>query len=1043
MKLSDVCIRRPVFATMMIGALLVLGAFSYTQLSVDLFPEIDFPFVVIQTMYPGASAETVETEVTEKIEEVVNQVSGVRSIFSRSQEGYSLTVIEFELEVDGTEASQDVREKVAGVRIDLPEDIEEPIVGQYDPSAQPVMSLAISGKRPAREITQLIKDKVKPRLEPVSGVGQVEIIGGSEREINIALDPEKMESHQVTVDDVRYSLMAANLEIPGGRIDERSREYLIRLLGKVSEVSEFDSVIVKNENGTPIYLSDVAVVKDTIAEQRSLTRFNGHPAVGINIVKQSGANVVEMAEHARQILAELQEELPPDIEIRTVNDNSVWIEDSIEEILFNIRIGTIRAVVVIFLFLLNYRPTIITGLSIPISIIATFTLMRFLGFTINFMTLLGLSLAVGILVDDAIVVIENIYRHIDQGETPLEAASHGTSEIGLAVLAASTSIMVVFLPVAFMEGLVGRFFYQFGMTVAFAIATSLFVAFTLTPMLASKMFRSRDERKASEASPSAAGRIWLAVRYRLNYWNVAFDWFKPHYRSFLAWSLHHRILVMAVAAVTFAFSLWVATLVGQEFMPEADQGKMAVDISTPPGTALEATAERFADVERIIGEFAEVEDLYTTIGGQGRSVSEGRIMALLTDASERTLSAKELMDSLRTLLTVVPGMKFSIGVGEGEGGGEKPIEVSIRGDDLDELTRIVHKVQSIVRKVPGCTDIDNTLQEGKPEIHLEVDRKLADDLGLNLNGISMTIRHLVEGDVVTRYKEAGEEYDVRVQLDDRFRGSADDIGRLLIASGKEIPGTDVLLVPVNRVARVSKQAAVGEYLRYNRQREVRVNANVLTGFFAGTAAQEILDSAATLQLPSGYVISPVGTQEMMEESFANILSALILSIIFIYLVLASQYDSFFDPLAIMMSLPLSLVGAILGLLVFGSSLSIISFIGIVMLMGLVTKNAILLIDFVKQRREKGVPRTEAILDAGPIRLRPILMTSLATVFGMLPLALGIGPGAEFRSGMARAVIGGMISSTALTLIVVPVVYTLIDDFIGLFRRGKKKAQPAR
>jgi len=1041
MKLADISVKRPVFATMMIGALLVLGLFSYSGLPVEMFPNIDFPFIVVQTIYPGASAEAVETEVTEKIEEAVNQINGVRHIQSTSSEGYSLQVIEFQLEVDGAVASQDVREKMAAIRSSLPDDIEEPIVSQYDPGAEAIMSIALSGSRTPREITQLAKDVIKPRLEPISGIGAVQLIGSSEREIRVFLDPERMEAYGVTAADVHQAVTAANLEIPGGRVEETSREYLVRLKGRLNRVEQFDSVIVKNKNGRPIYLYDVARVADTVAEQRSLSRLNGRPAIGISVIKQSGANVVRMAEVTRAAIADLQKELPPDIDIRIVNDNSTFIEDSIHEIEYNIKIGTLLAVLVIFLFLLDWRPTLITGLSIPISIVGTFTAMKFLGFTINFMTLSGLSLAVGILIDDAIVVVENIYRHLDEGKSPREAALSGTSEIGLAVMATTFSIMVVFLPVAFMEGIVGRFFYQFGMTVAFAVLISLFVAFSLTPMLSSRMLRANHQNPSSD--PAARGsilmRLWLPIRSVLSVWNRGFDKLKPAYRSLLALSLRHRWLVMAVATAAFVLALVLARTLGQEFIPETDEGRMYITIVTPPGSDLDQTSERFAEVERILEGLDEVTTTFVNIGGANSPVTEGTILVRLTDAGTRELSAIQMMDSVRNLIASLPGIKYAVSKGGGRGGHGKPIEISIRGDNMEELARLVHEVQNIARSVPGCTDIDNTMEEGKPEVRIEVDRKAADDLGLDLYGISTTIRTLVEGEVVTRYKERDEEYDVRIQLDEPFRNSIADLERIIVKSDRETPDGGKMLVPLNRVSTLVRASDIGEYNRYDRKREVRVSGNAMAGTFSGTIAQTIIDSTATIQLPSGYEIGGVGTQEFMVESFANIFKALLLAVVFIYLLLASQYESFFDPYSIMLSLPLSLIGAVVGLLVFGSSMSIMSMIGIVMLMGLVTKNAILLIDFVKQQRAKGVSRTDAVLIAGPVRLRPILMTTFATVFGMLPLALGIGPGAEIRSGMARAVIGGMISSTLLTLVVVPVVYTLIDDFVGLFRRKKATA----
>ncbi len=1041
MKISDISIRRPVFATMMIGALLVVGAFSYFQLPVDLMPDVDFPFVIVQTVYPGASAEAVETDVTETIEEAVNTISGVRHLESRSREGFSTVVVEFQLEVDGAQAAQDVREKVATIRTELPDDIEEPLIIQYDNDAFPILSLAITGSRSPRDITQLIKDRIKPRLEIIPGVGNVEIIGGFEREILVALNPERMESYGVSINDVQGAVSAANMELPGGRIDESAREYMVRVMGRLKRVADFDNIIVKNVNGMPVYLSDIANVSDTIAEQRSLSRFNGETSIGLNIIKQSGSNVVEMAEKSKATIARLEKELPPDIRIEVVNDNSTFITDSIHEIMFNIRIGTLLAVLVIFLFLLDFRPTIITGLSIPISIIATFTLLKFLGFTINVMTLLGLSLSVGILIDDAIVVIENIYRHLSQGKSPFKAAFEGTKEIGLAVMATTFTIMVVFLPVAFMEGIVGRFFYQFGMTVAFAVLISLFVAFSLTPMLSSRWLK--EAHGNPEEAPDLAKRkkgLWTSTLRVLNLWNRAFDAIVPKYKTLLAYALRVRWLVMVIATIAFVAAIYMVQFVGAEFFPRTDEAKMVVTVETPPGSTIEETAERMSQVEELVKEMPEVTASLVTIGAGNSPVTDGTVLFLLTDGSERELSALQIIDSTRTLLAGIPGIKYSIGTEEHRGGMGKSIDLSIRGDDRDELARIAHEVQDVLIDQPGAVDVDNTLQEGKPEIQIEVNRKIADDLGLSLATIPMTVRALIEGEVVTRYKEGDDEYDVRMKLDDRFRESSEQVGRILVESDKKIPGQDMFLVPLDRVARLDKLTSIGEFRRYDRQNEVRVNGNVLADAFAGTVTQAAMASISQIELPTGYRILAGGEEEIRQESNQNIYSALILAVIFIYLVLASQYESFFDPLSIMFSLPLSLVGAIIALWITKSSLSIMSLIGIVMLMGLVTKNAILLVDFVKQQREKGVPRTDAILIAGPIRLRPILMTTFATVFGMLPLALGLGPGAEMRAPMARAAIGGMISSTLLTLVVVPIVYTLIDDFVGLFR--KTKVQPS-
>jgi hydrophobe/amphiphile efflux-1 (HAE1) family protein len=1043
MKISDISIRRPVFATMMISALLVLGWFSYTSLSVEMFPKMDFPFVVVQTVYPGASAESIETDVTKKIEEAVNQVSGIRNIVSQAQEGYTYTFLEFELEIDGKLAAQDVREKVAGIRGDLPEDIEDPIISQFDVMGGSIMSITVSGRRTEREITELVEDYIKPRLEAVSGVGSIEVVGGKEREILVSLNPQAMENYEVSVEDVSGALMMSNLEIPGGRVNESEREYVVRVKGKLTSVDQFNSLVVKNNQGTPVFLADIARVVDTIVEQRSLARFNGAPAVAIGVKKLSDANVVDLARNVRETLAELQNEVPPDIKLDIVNDDSVFIQDSIHEIIFNIEFGTILAVLVIFLFMLDIRPTYITGLSIPISVIATFTAMKFLGFSLNFMTLVGLSLAVGILIDDSIVVVENIYRKIAEGETPYQAAFSGTAEIGLAVMATTFSIVAVFLPVAFMAGIVGRFFYQFGMTVAVAVLISLFVAFTLVPMRASRHGMPRED--ADFLDPDKATglwRQWLLLRKPLSLWERAFEGIKPYYITLLTRALRHRFIVALVATVAFigAIGILAAGKLGTEFMTSSDQGKIFVSVDTPPGTTLQETSERVAELEVILKGLVEVQSTYVTVGGDNTPVTEATILVLLTDLEERSISSQDLVDSVRTLLSGVPGVRLAVSTQQGEGGGEKPVELSIRGEKREELVRLTHLVQGIMVATPGTVDVDNSLEEGKPEFQIAVDRQAADDLGINVMSISRTIRNLVEGDVVTRYKEGDQDYDVRIRLDEPFRNSEDAVGRIMVASGKDVPGYNTFLVPLNRVARIEKAVSIGEYARYNRLPEVRVNSNLMSGYFSGTMTDQVmLQIDSLVQLPPGYSISPVGEYEIMAESFQNITSALFLAVIFIYLLLASQYESFFDPLSIMLSLPLSLIGAIVALWAWGSSISIMTLVGIVMLMGLVTKNAILLIDFVKQRREAGMERTQAILQAGPIRLRPIMMTTFATVFGMLPLALGLGPGAEMRAPMARAVIGGIISSTLLTLVIVPVVYTMIDDFVakvgGLFRRS--------
>jgi HAE1 family hydrophobic/amphiphilic exporter-1 len=1033
LKLADVAIRRPVFTVMMILALVVLGYSSFNQMSVDLMPNVSFPFVTVSTIYPGAGAEAVETEVTKKIEDAINPISGVKHITSYSQEGYSFVFAQFVLEKDPQEAAQEAREKVAAIRGDLPEDIEEPVVARYDPESSPILTLSVSGTRPFKDITYITENEIQKRLESIPGVGSVSLVGGYHREINVWLDIQKMESYEISVEKVQQALAAANLEIPGGRVNESNTEYLVRTMGKLTKVSQFNDIAIDNPQGQPIYLKDIARVEDGIEEQRSLARVDGKEAITLEISKQSGANTVEVAQNVKAEFARMQKDLPPDIVLDIVVDDSKYIEDSIHDVLINIYYGGLLAVLVIFLFLADIRSTIISAVAIPTSIIATFTLMRALGFTLNMMSLMGLSLAVGLLIDDAIVVIENIFRHLDMGQSPFRAAFDGTKEIGLAVMATTFSIVVVFLPVAFMSGIVGRFFYQFGMTIAFAVIVSLFVAFTLTPMLSSRFLKKEGEVGEAPRNIIARG-IWKFYRFILKViapWDYFFKKVNDWYKETLRWSLNHRFLVIVIATLTFIGAMFMGGLVGTEFMPSSDEGKISVSFRTPAGTDMNITSQRAQEVEDIIAKFPGVKMIFTTIGSQQNPVNEGGIYVKLVDRSERPYSAQQMVDSVRKAIAVVPGIKYAVSAGEGATGHtEAQVQISIRGLDLDVLADVSKKVEKIAKETPGTVDIDSDLEEGKPELRVTIDRGLANDLGINIYDAAASIRSLVDGDVVTRYKEGDKEYDVRIRLKDEDRANTADIGQLLVPSRKDVSGKRNFLVPLSHIAQLEKTDAIGKYNRYDRLRQVMVGCNVTSDVFSGTVNEQIIKEAQKIDLPPGYYVGMSGFGEMQAESFTNIFTALMLAIIFVYLLLASQFESFFDPFSIMLSLPMSLVGAIVGLLIFRNSISIISLIGIIMLMGLVTKNAILLIDFVKQNRYKGVSRTEAILIAGPTRLRPILMTTFAMIFGMLPLVFGLGPGAEFRAPMARAVVGGLISSTLLTLLVVPVVYTIIDDIVA-------------
>ncbi len=1016
MKLADVSIRRPVFATMMIMALVVLGLFSYIKLNIDLYPDVDIPFVVITTVLPGAGPEQIETDVTKIIEDAVNPVEGVDYIQSTSQENVSIVIIAFKLEINGKDAAQDVREKIAAVRAQLPLEIEDPVIQRYDPASLPIMYLSVGGNMSDKDITTFTKDVIKKRLENLPGVGSVYLVGGAEKEVQIEVDAAKLRAYNISVQDVIQNVGAQNVEIPGGNVIEGPRQLLVRTMGKYKSVEDFNKVIVATPNGKPVYLSDVAQVVDGIKEQTSLTRVNGKIAVGLNIIKQSGSNTVQVAHEVNKEIQKLQKEVPAGVSINVAQDNSIFIEESINDVLFDILYGGLLAVIVIYLFLANFRATVISGLALPTSIIASFILMFALNFTLNMMSLLALSLAVGLLIDDAIVVIENIYRHMSQGETPLEAAKSASEEIGLAVMATTFTVVAVFVPVAFMPGIVGRFFYQFGITISAAVLVSLFVAFTLTPMLSSKWLRREDE------SLSPKGNI---LNKSLYYFNHFFETLSNKYSSALKWALTHRKTVVFGSIGIFIISFFIMGRLGSQFFPDSDQSQFNVVVNASPGSSLEQTSAICEKVEAILKEKPEVITVLTTIGSGNDPVTKANILVKLVKTRERKKSDKQIMSELRGEIKYIPGAQFSMLLQGGPGGAQKPVTLSIRGDDLTKLQKVADKVEAIVKLTPGSVDVQNSLELSKPEIRINIDREKASDLAVNPYLIATTIRAMVDGAVATQFKEGDEQIDVRVRLNKDERKNINDLSLLTVKSNKKIAGQD-FLIPITDITSISQGVGPSKVNRYARQKEIRVDAN-LSGRFLGVVLADIMNETSKLELDPGYSINVIGQGQMQSESFVNILISLMLAIVFVYIVLAAQFDSFVHPFSIMLALPMSIIGAVLALMIFNSSLSVMSLIGIIMLMGLVTKNGILLVDYTNVLRERGMSRFDALLKAGPTRLRPILMTTFAMIFGMVPVALALGEGAEFRAPMGQAVIGGLITSTLLTLFIVPVVYSILDD----------------
>jgi len=1027
MFLSNLSIKRPIFAAVMMLALVTLGIFSYRRLAIDMFPDMEIPVLSVVTKYPGASPETVEREVTKRIEEAVNPISGVKHVTSVSRESVSIVMVEFNLEVKINEATQEARAKVNAIRGDLPQGIEEPIIQKLDFSSTPIVSLAVrSDALSSKDLTSLVEKKIQRRFENISGVGKINLVGESKREVNINIHPAQLEALGMGVDEVIAGLQSENVNTPLGRLNRNSSEYPLRVSGKPMAVDQFKTMVIGQRNGRPVMLSEVAEVNDGIEEQRSLAFVNGVQAVSLDILKQSGANTVNVVERVKKEIAKLQAELPHGTQIEIIRDGSMIIRDSVKDVQETLLLGGILTVFIVFLFLNSWRSTVITGLTLPISVISSFIIMNFMGMTLNMMTLMALSLAIGLLIDDAIVVRENIVRHLERGQDHFEAAREGTSEIGLAVLATTFSIMAVFVPVAFMKGIVGRFFFQFGITVAFAVFISLFVSFTLDPMLSSRWYDPDIERKGKR-------HIVARILDRFNNW---FDRTADQYRIAIAWTLKHRKTVILIAVLSLLGGLMVFRFFLQtEFFPGYDTGEFQINFTTAPDASLLETQGRIQAVLKMVKEIPEVKHTYATIGaGDTGTVRDAMIYVKLVDRKDRKRDQKAIQEEVRDHLQRIPGiLPFITEAGRMES--RKPLIVNLRGDDIPLLKKYASELKEKMYQIPGIVDIDVTLEQDIPEFRLSVDRKRAVDSGIMTVHIVRTVGALVGGQAITTYEdEDGDAVNVRIRLPEKLRQDLSQVGKIRLAVQK--PGNSPVLIPLGELVSYSMESTPSEIDRQDLTRKVVISAN-LDQLPLGTALEKIGKAVSQIKMAPGYRVVFSGEAEYMAEAFEYITEALILAIILVYLILAAQFESFIDPLSIMLSLPLSLIGMAGMLLVTGDTINMMSLIGLIMLMGLVTKNAILLVDFTKVLRSRGLERTEAIITAGRTRLRPILMTTLAMIFGMLPLALAIGAGAEMRAPMARAVIGGLVTSTFLTLLIVPVMYSVLDDFGGWIHRRWK------
>ncbi|OFZ99957.1 MAG: nodulation protein NolG [Betaproteobacteria bacterium RIFCSPLOWO2_02_67_12] len=1022
MWMTRVAINHPVFATMVMVALTVLGIFSYQRLRVEAMPDVRPPFVFVRVDYPGASPEQVENDIAKPIENAINTVAGVKRLLSASYEGVSYTWTEFRLEVDQDRVLQEVRDKVAQIRASFPREVKDPVVQRGgDENAEPVAFYALRGDGlTQRELTTLAEQVVQKGLERVNGVGRVALSGTVTRQIQVRVDPVRLTAVGLTVEQVVSALRNANVSVPVGSIANDTAEAIVRVDGRIAAPQDFGRIIVARKSGVPILLAQIAEVADTERERTSIARINGSPAIGFQVFKAQDANIVEVGRNLRVAAETVRKQLPGGAELRLLRATSDFVERAADNVKITIVEGALLTVLIVFLFLGSWRSTVITGLTLPISVIATFIALYAFGFTLNYMTLMALSLCIGLLIDDAIVVRENIVRHINMGKGHYAAAREGTEEIGLAVLATTFSIVAVFVPIAFMSGIIGKFFYPFGITVAAAVMVSLFVSFTLDPMLSAVW---RDPPEGARGLPGV-GPVLRAFERLMDGVHALYD-------ALLRLALAHRKSALAIALASLGASVPIAGLVGTEMMPEADESFTSLRLTLPVGSSLEYSDERVRRVEQVLREFREIEVIDTSVGAEGGK-NTARINLKLTPRSERALSQKQLEQAIRRRLASVPGVETRVGWGG-------PIYVALLGNNDAEMQRVIADVRQKVQAIRGVTDIEVSHKEGTPALSVRLRPELAAEYGLTHAQLGTMLRALVGGENSGYWLAPdGQNYEVITQLPRASRTMLDDIAGLNIATGRPLPDGTSEVIPLRSVAIIERTVNPENIRRQDLQRRIALWANV-EGRPSGDAGKEVQELVRAYPLPPGLRFDVGGQIQDQQEINAAIVGALALAVIFIYLVLASQFGSFLQPVAIMASLPLSAVGVMLALLVTGTTLNIFSMIGIVFLMGLVTKNAILLVDFANRGQRDGLNRVEALLAAGQVRLRPILMTTSAMIFGMLPLAIGLGEGAEQQAPMGRAIIGGVITSTLLTLVVVPVIYSYID---ALDRRLRARASGA-
>jgi HAE1 family hydrophobic/amphiphilic exporter-1 len=1068
MFLSDVSIKRPVFATMMMVALVVLGIVSYNRLAIDEYPDLTYPVVIVNTTYPGASPEVMVREVSKPIEEAVNTVQGIREVTSTSLEGASTVRVLFNLGVNVDIARQDVQEKVARIRRQLPQDVEDPIIRTFDPNSSPIVSVAVqSDERSIRELTDLADEVISTRVEAIPGVGGVNISGGNQRQIKVQLDPGQMRSYGVSPEQVIQALQRENQEVPAGRVRAGNVEQLVRITGRIVDPMAFNDVTVSVRNGVPVKIRDIGTVVDGAEERRTGAEIDSVPAVSLDVLKISGSNTVAVADSVKAAVADLERSLPPDVKMTVVRDDSKRIREAVAAVQHELVLGAILTIFIVYLFLNSWRSTVITGLTLPISIISAFFIMWVFDFTINTMTLLALSLSIGLLIDDAIVVRENIVRHLEMGKDHFRASKEGTDEIGLAVLGTTLAVMAVFIPVAFMGGMIGRIFFQFGVTVAFAVLVSLFVSFTLDPMLSSVWYDPEIEAGGKDAAhkelhaqgvgpaaeaggrstptrhpPPAARRMNPIRRFALGF-NERFDRLGDRYPGWLGKALVHRGAVLAAAGASIVVAILLVPKLGFTWMPDVDSGEFNVSYRVPPGSRIEYTMGKGREIASFLRQQPDVEFTYLSAGGGFRGTpNNGSIYVRLKPKDQRDKSMADLQNELRGKLRQIPGVQPQIsGQSSIFGGRGQPIRINVQGPEHSRVKLAAERVLDATREVPGVAEPNSSEEGNIPQLDVRVNRQEAWRAGVGVGSIAATLSPLFAGQRATEWEDAqGYSHDVVVIYPDSMRTSATDVAGIPVLSQNADPATGRgTTIPLAQVAEVHAGVGPQQIERRSLEQQVSIGAGVLPGYAMGDVADEVKRAISQVGLPPGYRAIFTGDVQNLEETKGYVLEALGLAVVFIYLILASLFGSFTQPLSIMLALPLSFIGVALALLITGGNLNVMTMIGIIMLMGLVVKNGILLIDFTNHQRGEGLERNAAILSAARIRLRPIIMTTVAMIFGMLPLAFALGEGSEARAPMARAVIGGLMTSTLLTLFVVPVVYTLLDD-AGVWLRKRREAR---